>query len=58
MGLLHEQYGSTLVCTPENLVKIEASTPEEILNFYNLHLWNSIGPHQGEGGTDIRCNRS
>ena len=46
-----------LLCVPlRNFVKIEASTPKEILNFYNLHQRNSIGPHPGEGGTWIKCN--
>ena len=46
-----------LLCVPlKNFVKIEASTPKEILNFYNLHQRNSIGPHPGEGGTWIKYN--
>ena len=46
-----------LLCVPlKNFVKIEASTPKEILNFYNLHQRNSIGPHPGEGGRWIKCN--
>ena len=43
-----------LLCVPlENFVKIEASTPKEILNFYNLHQRNSIGPHPGEGVDEL-----
>ena len=46
-----------LLCVPlKNFVKIEASTPKEILNFYNLHQRNSIGRHPGDGGTWIKCN--
>ena len=41
-----------LLCVPlKNFVKIEASTPKEILNFDNLHQRNSTGPHPGEGDT-------
>ena len=49
----------------KNFVKIEASplmnsifffsTSEEILNFYNLPLENSVVPQPG-GGADIKCN--
>ena len=52
----------------KNFVKIEASplmnsifffsTPEEILNFCNLPLENSVVPQPGGGGggADIKCN--
>ena len=50
----------------KNIVKIEASppmnsifffsTPEEILNFYNLPLENSVVPQPGGGAADIKCN--
>ena len=48
----------------KNFVRIKASplknskffysTPEEILNFYNLSLENSMVPQPG--GADIKCN--